>query len=50
MNLHCHILAYNMTFLCLAPKELGMFFFAAGPRSINRACMAFDGGAAASET
>ena len=24
MNLHCHILAYNMTSLCLAPKELGM--------------------------
>ena len=26
MNLNCHILAYNMTSLCLAPKELGMDF------------------------
>ena len=31
-------------------QRVGNFFFAAGPRSINRACMAFDGGAAASET
>ena len=26
MNLHCHILACNMTSLCLAPKELRMYF------------------------
>ena len=37
MNLHCHILAYNMT--SLPGQRVGNDFFAAGPRSINRASM-----------
>ena len=50
MNLHCHILAYNMTSLCLAPKELGMDFWQlVHAASIVPVYMAFDGGAAAND-